>query len=113
MTTYPYIVTPNVPVPAVFDASSGTLRAILPSAIYDRKLTRLSVSGPSGTRIDLYQSTVTDPSKLDSNSRGQTNTADYPNPIFVQRGVSLIAVWTKTGLTAADTANATFYLIAG
>lgn len=109
--TYPYIVTPNVPVPAVFDALSGTLRATLPSAIYDRKLTRIAFAGPSGTRIDVYQNTVTDPSRLDSNSRGQTNTADYPNPIFLQRGVSLIAVWTKTGLTAADTANATFYVI--
>lgn len=107
---YPYIVNEAISVPAVFHSSSGTLRATLPPQIYDRKLNGVAIDGPAGTTFALYRNAVTVENRFDGTLRGQSNTADYPKPRPLGRGVSIIAVWTKGGLTVNDTANATFFV---
>lgn len=89
--------------------TGGNLVAKLPGVIYRRKLTRLTIVGPTGSRFELYANAVTPNNLVDSTQRGQRNTADYSNPIPIEPGVELYAVWPL--VTGA--ATATFHLQEG
>ncbi len=102
--SYPYIVNPQQIVSAT--VQNGFLTAALPPQIYDRKLVRMAIVGPSNSTVKVYQNQVSPVNLLDSTPRGDSNTADYPNPIQVPRNVSIIVVWDS----AVGSASATFYL---
>jgi len=110
--TYNYIVNPTVVVPAKFNVADSSLRATLPQELYYRVLTRMSISGPSGSIFKLYQSNVDAQNLLDNTSRGASNTADYPNALPLAPGATVIGAWTRPSnpLTSADVASATFYV---
>lgn len=105
-----YQVNPSVPVPAIL--ANGVLVATLPAVFYNRKLTRLTINGPIGTRADVYRDLIADSSRLDSTARGQSNTAEYTNPIPVLQGSQILVVWSRStpSFTGADTASAVFFL---
>lgn len=93
---YPYIINPEV---LGRSHQLGGFPAIeCPAVIYPRKLTRLNINGPQGSRFSLYKDFVSDATRLDSTQRGASNTADYSGgPLYVGPGVRLIGVWTVAG----------------
>lgn len=110
--SFPYHVDPAVPATAVWEnEDGGRLIAALFPQIYDRVLTRLSVSGPPGSRVDVYARSISVQNRLDSTSRGETNTADYTNPIPFGRGTSLFVVWRRAaGVLSSESGFCTFYV---
>lgn len=104
--TYPYIQNPEVVGRLIV---SGGLPAVeCASQIYARKLTRLNINGPAGSRFMLFKNYVSDLTRLDSTQRGQSNTADYSGgPLYVAPGDKLIGVWSVAD--PLGTRSATFY----
>jgi len=104
---YPYIIQPDIPVMAVVQGND--LVVTLPTAPYDRKLIRLNINGPAGAVFNLYKNSINTINRLDSTTRGDTNTADYSGgPIIVQRNSVLIGQWPNQA-SSTTPASATFY----
>lgn len=90
-------------VPIGADAVS-TLRA----QMYERQLIRVNLNGPAGSTVRIYVGPITDTTRVDSSSRGQSNTADYgSNPEPIHAGMDTHVVW--PGMAASYAlCNATF-----
>ncbi len=95
---FPYVLVPAAP-------KGGNLVAEMPGDIYDRVVTRIAISGPAGSIFELYNNLYSPANLLDRTRQGQTNTAEYPNPISVPRGSTLLGVWPN----ATGAATVTFY----
>lgn len=108
-TQFNYIVNPTVIVPGVF--ANGQWTATLPSAIYARDLTRVSLQGPVSSQAKVYLGAVSPENLFDFTQRGAANTADYSGgPAHIQRSATVIVVWTPLGgvFTGLETVSATF-----
>jgi hypothetical protein len=81
--------------------------AILRQEVYHRRLTRLVVSGPKGSELEVYISFMVPSARVDRTSRGESNSRDYTNPIFVPAGAEVYAVWPGKAAGYGD-ARATF-----
>ena len=104
-----YIVNPQIVVPGQF--ANGLWTAMLPSAIYDRRLLGINVQGPVGSKALVYLGTVTPANLVDQTLRGQSNTADYSGgSIIVQRSSIITVQWIPQGgtFTGAEIVSATF-----
>lgn len=110
-TQYNYTVNPTVVVPGIF--SNMQWVAQLPSAIYDRDLTGLTVNGPANSQVKVYAGNI-DPSNLiDQTQRGASNTADYSGgPRHIPRSQIVNVVWSPTGgaFTGTELVSATFFV---
>lgn len=95
---------PYIAVPAI---SNGTdLVSELKPSPYPRRLLRLTVAGPIGSKVQVYVVSVSPSNLIDQTSRGQSNTADYTNPIEVPPNMSMFVVWPAI----AGAASATFFM---
>lgn len=77
--------------------------ATLNGAMYPTKLLRVVLNGPTGSRAEVYLNTQ----RIDQTSRGQSNTAEYSNPVEVPVGTSVSVKWIGQSASAA-LCNATF-----
>lgn len=77
--------------------------ATLNGVMYPSRLLRLTLNGPVGSRAEVYLGTQ----RIDQTSRGQSNTADYTNPVEVPAGMSLTVKWPGQS-TNASQCNVTF-----
>jgi hypothetical protein len=85
-------------------ARSGTdAVATLNGMMFPAKLLRLVVNGPAGSRADIYLGGQ----RIDQTARGQSNTADYSNPVEIPAGTAVFVRWSGQGTLAAQ-CNATF-----
>lgn len=112
-TPYDYIVNPNVPVNARYNATTGLWTAVLDSAIYNRDLTGLSVQGPVNSQLKVYLGSATPQNLIDQTQRGNSNTADYSGgPRHIPRGQFVTVVWSPLGgtFTGTETVTATFFV---
>lgn len=81
------------------------LVANLRSEMYARKLTRLTLNGPKGSRAEVYLGQVSPSNRIDQTARGESNTAEYSNPVDIPAGMNAFVVWPK--MSGKD-ANVTF-----
>lgn len=88
-------------------ALNGDLVSTLNGDVYFRQLTRLTISGPAGSTCKIYLGAIADSNLVDQTSRGQSNTAEYTNPITILPGTSVYVVWPGQ---AGNAASATFYM---
>lgn len=80
--------------PAIGGAQGTDAVATLPPAMYPRKLIRVNITGPAGSRVELYLGNLSDSAKFDQSARGQSNTADYgSSPQEVPGGMSVYVKW--------------------
>lgn len=82
-------------------------RAILPAVDFERRITRINITGPLSSQAEVFMGTEAASSRVDKTARGSSNTAEYPNPLIVPAGTQVIVRWDKPG-----NATATFALTA-
>jgi hypothetical protein len=85
----------------------GHAVAELRAEMYPRKLIRLTINGPRGSRAEIYLGAISPSTRIDQTARGASNTAEYSNPVSVPAGMSAAVVWPGMGAQANE-ANATF-----
>jgi hypothetical protein len=108
-----YIVNPSVPVNGIYNAITGLWTAQLPSQIYDRDLTGLSLQGPGSSMVKVYLGPVDPQNLIDQTQRGNSNTADYSGgPRHVPRGQFVTVVWSPLGgvFTGTEIVSCTFFV---
>jgi hypothetical protein len=76
--------------------------AELRQAMYKRQLIGVSLTGPSGSRAEMYMGAYSVPLRFDQTSRGQSNTAEYANPRTVPAGTPVLVVWPGQGANATQ-----------
>lgn len=76
-------------------------RAILPAEQFDRRITRISITGPQGSKVEIFLNNESPSSRVDQTAKGSSNTAEYPNPLFVPQGTSVIVRWSLPGDASA------------
>jgi len=114
--SYPYIVTPAIPVVGVYNAVTGQIVATLPGAIYNRLLTGVTISATVASRADLYFSFIDNSNRFDTTPQGSQNTADYSGgPRHILSNTPIVVVWSQPGgglipASPTPTASATFFL---
>lgn len=108
-----YQLTPDFTVQAV--RNGNDLWATLDRVPYDRDCIRINVNGPTAARAEVYKDMVSPQTRVDSTTRGGTNTADYSGgPLYVMRNGTLIVVWPDAFILDPNaTADATFYFKRG
>jgi hypothetical protein len=74
-------------------ATGTSAVATLPAAIKARSLYGLTVTGPSGSSINVYLGALSTGSRIDQSSRGQSNTADYSTPRPIPAGTPVLVEW--------------------
>lgn len=77
--------------------------ATLNGVMYPSKLLRLTLNGPTGSRAEIYLGHQ----RIDQTSRGESNTADYTNPVEVPAGMPLSVNWPGQAANAS-LCNVTF-----
>lgn len=65
---------------------------------------RITITGPVGSTLNVY----VDNTFVDTTPRGDINSAEYINPIILQRGQQLRLVWSVG--TGTPTPQATLYV---
>jgi hypothetical protein len=86
---------------------NGDAVASLRPEMYPRRLMRLVITGPKGSRCDVYLGNLSPSGRIDQTSRGQSNTNEFTNPLTIPAGMYVFAVWPGRGSAAAQ-ASATF-----
>lgn len=67
--------------------------ATLSPAMYHRKLYRVSINGPRGSRVELYLGNMSQSGRFDQSSKGESNTAEYANAQDIPLGMIAAAKW--------------------
>lgn len=109
-----YLVNPQVVTQGQYIAP--VWQAMLPAAIYDRRLLGMALSctntaGIVSCKALVYLGFVAPANLIDQTSRGGSNTADYSGgPYIVQRANTIIVQWLTLGsaFTGTETVSATF-----
>jgi hypothetical protein len=85
----------------------GNAVATLRAEVYPRRLHSLTVTGPTGSRLEVYLGAITAGSRIDQTARGESNSADYSTPRPVPPGTPLLVSWPGQSARAAS-CTATF-----
>lgn len=78
---------------------NGRLTARVPARGVDWLARRIVVQGPDASILRLYTGEPTETALADGSQSGALDVADYYQPLYVERGLQLVAVW----LSAAGT----------
>jgi hypothetical protein len=93
-------------IPTTVAAFTDGVNAVaqLNGLMYPCKLIRVNLSGPAGSRAEIYIGWQ----KIDQTARGQSNTADYgSSPYPVSMGTPISVKWPNVGASFAS-CSATF-----
>lgn len=93
----------QIPTTVTAFAQGADAVATLNGAMYPSKLLRVVLTGVAGSRADVYLGSQ----RIDQTSRGQSNTAEYTNPVEVPAGMAVSVKWTGQSANAAQ-CSATF-----
>lgn len=74
--------------------------ATLPGAMYPRQLHGLTITGPVGSRANVYLGAIQPASRIDQTARGQSNSADYSTPRSVPPGTPILVEWPNSAANA-------------
>lgn len=81
--------------------------ATLSAEMYPRRLVRLTINGPAGSRAEVFLGSVTPSARVDQTARGSSNTAEYTNPIDIPAGMYCAVLWPGKAAQFAES-SATF-----
>jgi hypothetical protein len=93
----------TVPATVILDDAVATLRA----EMYPRKLMRISINGPTGSRAEVFLGAITPSARIDQTARGFSNTAEFVHPVDVPSGMIVSVAWPGMGTRYVE-ASATF-----
>jgi hypothetical protein len=95
----------QTPTTVTANALNADAVATLRAEMYPRRLTRLTINGPKGSRAEVYLGAVSPSTRVDGTSRGSSNTSD--SPLDIPAGMTVSVAWIGKA-AQSNQANATF-----
>jgi ribonuclease I len=97
----------QTPTTAQASAYATDAVATLQPAMRLRRLLRVTINGPRGSRAEFYLGSLSTSARFDQTGRGESNTAEYTNPQEIPAGMVVHVRWPNQASRAGQ-CSATF-----